>query len=114
MNENDVLAQIETDKVTIEVRYTEKEAGTLSEVLVKEGDNVAVGAPLAVVDQGSVPATVSAPTTKAPAAKVEPPPPPKASPSPPPPPLPQVRRDCGVSTFSRICRLVMPTCLSMQ
>jgi pyruvate/2-oxoglutarate dehydrogenase complex dihydrolipoamide acyltransferase (E2) component len=83
VSENDVLAQIETDKVTIDVRYTEKEAGTLSELLVKEGDNVAVGAPVAIIDQGAIPANASAPKEDKPAAK-------EAKAAPPPPP-PQVR-----------------------
>lgn len=92
VNENDIIAQIETDKVTIDVRYTEKEAGTLAEVLVKEGDTVEVGAAIAVVDQGAVSAAPSAPKDEQPAPKADAPPPatPTPVPPPPPPPPPQV------------------------
>ena len=44
--------QIETDKVTIDVRYTESEAGTLTEYLCKEDDTVAVGQEVVRVDKG--------------------------------------------------------------
>ena len=44
--------QIETDKVTIDVRYTENEPGTLIEYLVKEDDTVAVGQEVVKVDKG--------------------------------------------------------------
>jgi pyruvate dehydrogenase E2 component (dihydrolipoamide acetyltransferase) len=45
----DVIAEIESDKATVEVEaYV---AGTLLEVLVKEGDWVPIGAPIAIVGQ---------------------------------------------------------------
>ncbi len=44
--------QIETDKVTIDVRYTESEPGTLTEYLCKEDDTVAVGQEVVKVDKG--------------------------------------------------------------
>lgn len=54
VNEDDVLVQIETDKVTIDVRYTESQAGTLKEFLVKPEDTVTVGQEVAVVAKGEV------------------------------------------------------------
>ncbi len=93
--ENDVLAQIETDKVTIDVRYTEKEAGTLKELLVSEGDTVAVGQGVAVVEQGGVQAAAP-PAEPAQAA----PKPKEAAPSPPspaPPSPPKVGHGCKFS-----------------
>lgn len=41
--ENDIIAQIETDKVTIDVKYTSKAPGVLSALLVAAGDVVQVG-----------------------------------------------------------------------
>jgi pyruvate/2-oxoglutarate dehydrogenase complex dihydrolipoamide acyltransferase (E2) component len=52
VKEDDVLLQIETDKVTIDVRYTEAEPGTLIEYLCKEDDTVAVGQEVVKVDKG--------------------------------------------------------------
>ena len=49
--ENDIIAQIETDKVTIDVKYTSKAPGVLSALLVASGDVVQVG-------RGSVEVTV--------------------------------------------------------
>ena len=46
----DILAEIETDKATME--YEAYDAGTLSQVLVAEGDLVSVGAPIAILDDG--------------------------------------------------------------
>lgn len=40
MKEDDLLLQIETDKVTIDVRYQQKEPGVLKEILVKTDDTV--------------------------------------------------------------------------
>jgi 2-oxoglutarate dehydrogenase E2 component (dihydrolipoamide succinyltransferase) len=120
VREDDVIAQIETDKVTIDVRYTEKEAGRVTAVLVAAGDTVAVGQAVASVEQGGVedeaPAAEAAAPAAAPAAAVAdaakkagkakappapaaavppprpPPPPPTAStPHPPPPGAPTPR-----------------------
>lgn len=54
VNEDDVLVQIETDKVTIDVRYTESQPGTLKEYLVKADDTVTVGQEVCVVAKGEV------------------------------------------------------------
>ena len=53
--------QIETDKVTIDVRYTENEPGTLVEYLVKEDDTVAVGQEVVKVDKGTTPQPTAVP-----------------------------------------------------
>ena len=59
----DVIAEIETDKATMEVEATDE--GTLSEILISEGtDGVAVNTPIAVL------AGESEPSREAPAAKV--------------------------------------------
>ena len=46
--EDDLLVQIETDKVTIDVRYQQKEPGVVKEFLVKMDDTVQVRAALGV------------------------------------------------------------------
>jgi 2-oxoglutarate dehydrogenase E2 component (dihydrolipoamide succinyltransferase) len=48
---DDPLVELETDKVTLEVNAPA--AGTLSEIAVKEGDNVAVGAVLGRIGNGA-------------------------------------------------------------
>ena len=55
VNEDDVLVQIETDKVTIDVRYTESQPGTIKEFLVSADDTVTVGQEVVVVNKGEVP-----------------------------------------------------------
>ena len=108
VREDDLVATIETDKVTIDVRYTEKEAGVVASVGVAAGDTVGVGAPVAVVESGGVaaeekkteppaaeaaaPAAAAAAPKKA--AKPAPPPPKPAPPTShaPPSPLPATPR----------------------
>ncbi|KAK9844101.1 hypothetical protein WJX81_004452 [Elliptochloris bilobata] len=63
--EDDLLVQIETDKVTIDVRYQQKEPGVVKDILVKMDDTVQVGQPVAVVEQGAE----AAPAAEAPADK---------------------------------------------
>jgi len=69
------IASLETDKVSVEV--PSPVAGVLTEQLAQEGDNVAVGAVIARIDQnataGAVPATTSAPAQAAAAATTNPP-----------------------------------------
>ena len=60
------VVELETDKVTLEV--PSPVAGTLSELVVAEGDTVEVGALLARVEAGK---GASAPAAKAPEAKAE-------------------------------------------
>ncbi len=71
---DDPLVELETDKVTLEVNASA--AGTLSEIAVPEGSNVAVGAVLGRIGEGAAkaaapgrtqPAAVSQSETRAPA-----------------------------------------------
>lgn len=68
----DILAEVETDKATMEMEAFDE--GTLSQILVQEGEKAAIGAVLAVLDgddAAPAPATQAAPaaaTTQAPAA----------------------------------------------
>lgn len=52
VSDGDVLAQIETDKVTIDVKYTEAQGGVVKKVLVGEEDTVSVDQEVFVVDVG--------------------------------------------------------------
>jgi 2-oxoglutarate dehydrogenase E2 component (dihydrolipoamide succinyltransferase) len=71
------LVELETDKVTIEVPAPA--AGVLTDVAVKDGDTVAVGALLGAIKEGAVAAAAkAAPKAPAPAAHAAPPPAPKA------------------------------------
>ncbi len=77
INKGDVLAEIESDKATIEVESSA--SGILLETLVKPGDTVPVGNPIAVVGApGEAPANGSTPAAQnaAPAAQSVPPEPP--------------------------------------
>ena len=70
----DVIAEIETDKATMEVEAVDE--GTLSHILVQEGtDGVAVNTPIAMLDgegEGAAPAPAAAPVaTPTPAAESE-------------------------------------------
>ena len=59
---DDIVLQIETDKVTVDVRYTTGKPGKLKEILVKEEDTVSVGQQVATVtegEEGSKPEEVS-------------------------------------------------------
>ncbi|MBW4029412.1 MAG: 2-oxo acid dehydrogenase subunit E2 [Acidobacteria bacterium] len=62
----DVLVEIETDKATMD--YEAYEAGTLSEILVSEGATVAIGTPIATLDDGKAGSDPSAPATESPVA----------------------------------------------
>src|SRR3954449_4671298 len=54
------IASLETDKVSVEV--PSPVAGVLSEQLVREGDNVAVGAVIARIDENATPGAVAQPS----------------------------------------------------
>jgi 2-oxoglutarate dehydrogenase E2 component (dihydrolipoamide succinyltransferase) len=71
---DDALVELETDKVTVEVNAPA--AGTLSEIIVDEGGEVAVGAVLGLLSEGAVAAKPATPPRPAanPAAGVNPPP----------------------------------------
>ena len=62
----DVLVEIETDKAVME--YEAYQAGTLAEILIPEGRNADIGAPIALLDDGAgrpAPAAPAAPATNA-------------------------------------------------
>ena len=91
VSEDEVLLEISTDKVDTEM--PSPAAGTLQEILVAEGQTVAVGTPLAVIGEGAA-APEPAPETPAPQAAAPAPgaaaqapaaAPPAPVPSPPPP-----------------------------
>jgi len=60
------FAEIETEKAVVE--YTAETAGTVLELLIKEGDNVDVGAPIAIVGEAGEVAPASPAPSAAPAA----------------------------------------------
>src|SRR5207253_2603542 len=51
VNKGDVIAQIETDKATMDL--TAFEAGTLQEILEPEGSTVPIGKPVALIGSGA-------------------------------------------------------------
>lgn len=57
VSEDEVVAQIDTDKVTIDVRYTGTTPGIIKEIMVKVEDKVTVGQPICMVEEteGDVP-----------------------------------------------------------
>jgi pyruvate dehydrogenase E2 component (dihydrolipoyllysine-residue acetyltransferase) len=59
VNKGDVIAQVETDKATMDL--TTFEAGTLQEILAPEGSTVAIGKPVARIGSGPAAATAPAP-----------------------------------------------------
>jgi pyruvate dehydrogenase E2 component (dihydrolipoamide acetyltransferase) len=61
----DVLVEIETDKATME--YEAYEAGTLAEILIPEGETVAIGTPIAQLDNGRATGASATPVAAAPA-----------------------------------------------
>jgi pyruvate dehydrogenase E2 component (dihydrolipoyllysine-residue acetyltransferase) len=66
INKGDVIAQIETDKATMDL--TAFEAGTLEEILAPEGTTVAIGQPVARIGNGQARSTASSPPAAASAA----------------------------------------------
>lgn len=92
--EDDVIAQLETDKVTMDIKYQQKTPGIVKAIQVAEGDTVTVGQAFAVVEENAdavaaaekpAEAEAAAPAAAAPeapkqaAAPAAPPPPPKAA-----------------------------------
>jgi 2-oxoglutarate dehydrogenase E2 component (dihydrolipoamide succinyltransferase) len=73
------LVELETDKVTIEVPAPS--AGVLGEISAKDGDTVAVGALLGLINDGAAGAKPAAASAKPTAAAAPPPPPPAAAPA---------------------------------
>ncbi|MCW1883946.1 2-oxo acid dehydrogenase subunit E2 [Luteolibacter flavescens] len=70
----DILAEVETDKATMEMEAFDE--GTLTEILIQEGEKAAIGAVLAVLDGddagSSAPAPAAAESSSAPAAAAAP------------------------------------------
>src|SRR6202012_4901867 len=73
------LVELETDKVTIEV--TAPTAGTLGEIIAKDGETVAVGALLGQINDGAAPAAKAAPAAAPTKAAAPASPPPAAAPA---------------------------------
>jgi 2-oxoglutarate dehydrogenase E2 component (dihydrolipoamide succinyltransferase) len=73
------LVELETDKVTIEVPAPS--AGTLGDIIAKDGETVAVGALLGEINDGAAGASAK-PAAAAPAKAAPPPPPPPAAAAP--------------------------------
>src|SRR5881396_955767 len=51
IKKGDILAEIETDKATMDLEAYE--AGTLQQLLVKEGETVPIGQPVALIGSGA-------------------------------------------------------------
>lgn len=81
VKEDDVIAQIETDKVTIDIKYSGNQPGKLTQLHIKEQDVVQVGKLVCTVELGAAGAS-----TPAPAAAEAPKEAPKEAAAPPPPP----------------------------
>ena len=90
------LVELETDKVTIEVPAPA--AGVLTDVAVKDGDTVAVGALLGAIKEGAGAAATKIPAK---AAEVAPPPPPKPAPAATPAPAKAVSADMPLAPSVR-------------
>jgi pyruvate dehydrogenase E2 component (dihydrolipoamide acetyltransferase) len=67
----DVLAEIETDKATMELEAFEE--GVLQQILVQEGETVPIGQPIALIgaDGAAAPAAAAAPTPAEQASRIE-------------------------------------------
>ncbi|KDD74750.1 hypothetical protein H632_c1097p0, partial [Helicosporidium sp. ATCC 50920] len=52
VTEDAVLAQLDTDKVSLDIKYTSKTPGVVREYKFAEGDSVRVGDVFAVVEEG--------------------------------------------------------------
>ncbi|MEO6825745.1 MAG: dihydrolipoamide acetyltransferase family protein [Microbacteriaceae bacterium] len=63
IHKGDVLAEIETDKATMDLEAFEE--GTLEEILVEEGTLVPIGQAVAIIGDGSAPSEKSEPTEPA-------------------------------------------------
>jgi 2-oxoglutarate dehydrogenase E2 component (dihydrolipoamide succinyltransferase) len=93
------LVELETDKVTIEVPAPA--AGVLTDVAVKDGDTVAVGALLGAIKEGAGAAATKTPAKAAAAAPQAAPPPPKPAPAATPAPAKAVSADMPLAPSVR-------------
>lgn len=80
LKEDDVIAQLETDKVTIDIKYPAKEPGLLEQLYIKEQDVVKVGQKVAFVVQGDAAASAAGAAATAPKAPAPPKEAPKEAP----------------------------------
>src|SRR5689334_18531660 len=65
----DLLVEIETDKALMEQEAYD--GGTLAEILVQEGENVAIGTPIARLDDGVDHGTAGSPAAQAAPAAID-------------------------------------------
>ncbi|WP_010272892.1 biotin/lipoyl-containing protein, partial [Paenibacillus senegalensis] len=71
VQQGDVLAELETDKVNLEV--SAEQSGTITKIVKGEGENVVVGEVIGTIEEGDVAAPAEAPAaSSAPAAAEEP------------------------------------------
>jgi len=110
--EGDVIAEIETDKATME--FQAYDAGTVLRIIVDDGETAALGAPIAIVGEAGE-EVADAPAEKEPAAAAEPEPEPATSGSDPnvaaapPAPAPQGNGKAEVLRVSPIARRMADT-----
>ncbi|MGO9046156.1 MAG: 2-oxoglutarate dehydrogenase complex dihydrolipoyllysine-residue succinyltransferase [Xanthobacteraceae bacterium] len=107
------LVELETDKVTIEVPAPA--AGVLTDVAVKDGDTVAVGALLGAIKEGAGGAAAKSPAKPADAAPQAAPPP--APPKPAPAAAPAAAKPASADTGERsdaVLRTAMPLAPSVR
>jgi len=107
---DEVILQIETDKVTVDVRAPE--AGTITEILSKPGDTVPVGAAIVKISRGSKPAAAAPPKVEPAAAPVVAPrseatPTPEISAAPTPTPTPETQPPSTLGSDPRERRVPM-------
>ena len=100
------LVELETDKVTIEVPAPS--AGTLGDIIAKDGETVAVGALLGQINDGAVGAAAKPAAAPAKAAAPAP-----AAAAPPPLPPPRQRRRRRTRRWRRRCARFPPRAASM-
>ncbi len=79
VNVDDVVAILETDKVSVDVRSPI--SGVITSINAKEGDDVPVGMALFNIDTAAAPGHTAAPKAVVSNTPTPPPPPPKASPT---------------------------------
>lgn len=53
VQEDDVIALLETDKVTLDIKYQSKVPGVIKEIAVAEGDTVTVGQKFVIVEENA-------------------------------------------------------------
>ena len=71
MREDDVIAQIETDKVTFDIKYPHKTPGVVKAINFGEGDSVEVGQAFCTVDESAEAGEAPSAAEQAPAAAAE-------------------------------------------